>query len=65
MTEWVVVLESPVGIATAAWRTWLEEAGLAEADLEPESVRVDTVRAAGGDVRRYSLRRSYLDSIRT
>jgi hypothetical protein len=65
MSDWVVVLESPVGTATAAWRTWLEEAGLVEADLEPESVRVDTVRAADGDVRRYSLRRAYLDSIRT
>jgi hypothetical protein len=61
MDEWMVIVDwTPLLEARPLFKTWLAARGLAEEDVDPMSLRVDTGRGVSGDVRRYRVSRSEL-----
>jgi hypothetical protein len=62
--NWVVIIDNvDLPNARARFDEWLSSHGVTEADLEPEAIRVDTIRTGRGDERRYLIRRDVLNSL--
>lgn len=63
MSIWVAVVEAPLADARQAFLQWLSSVALSEEELDMEAVRVDTIRSVGGDVRKYSIRADFAESL--
>jgi len=62
--EWIEVANGP-DLATAQrnFGEWLNSVGKSESGLDPESVRIDTIRGDFADRRRFMVRRAVLDDM--
>ncbi len=59
MRTWLVVVQEPVAAAAAAFDRWC---GLNHLDPPDEAVRVDTIRSAETDERRYRIDAEWIAS---